>query len=577
MKNFAAILTLSALLAPAGLVHAQTDAATVAEAAPTEALPGIPLSVDLMFRYLSAELAHQRGQAFAAYSTMLSIAQAAGDPRLARRAAEIAIAGSLPTQALKAAKLWQELAPRSEEAAQVLVSLQLVHGRQEDAKQALAQQLAASPPAQLPQAIATVQRMLSRIPDKAKAMALMRELLEPYRESLDARLALAQFAMVSGDRAAAQREVREAVTKFPKSELAVLVLAQIIDNKQEAAKVLAEFLQRNPKARDVRLAYARMLFEQSKMTEAKKEFKTLIQQMPNDQTALYALGLMSVQAGDLTDAETYLSGYIRSLNGQPDRERDATQPLMVLTQLAEDRGDLKAALTWLDMVDTLGQPGQLGTTIKRAQLQAKDGKVDEALQMLAAADVESDDDRVRLILSESQLLRDAGRIPDAVKLLAEALESLPNNVDLLYEYSLVTEKNEQFDEMERVLRRIIQIAPDNHHAYNALGYSFADRNIRLQEAYDLIKVASTLAPDDPYIMDSLGWVEFRLGRLEKAEEILRRAYGIKQDAEIAVHLGEVLWMRGREEEAKKFWRNASGKDPKNETLKGTLQRLRVKL
>jgi Flp pilus assembly protein TadD len=131
--------------------------------------------------------------------------------------------------------------------------------------------------------------------------------------------------------------------------------------------------------------------------------------------------------------------------------------------------------------------------------------------------------------------------------------------------------------MEKTLRRVIQLAPDNPHAYNALGYSFAERNIRLPEAYDLIKKALQLAPDDAFIMDSMGWVEFRLGRLEKAEELLRRAYELRADPEIAVHLGEVLWLRGREEEAKKLWRFANGKDPKNESLKGTLERLQVKL
>jgi Flp pilus assembly protein TadD len=141
---------------------------------------------------------------------------------------------------------------------------------------------------------------------------------------------------------------------------------------------------------------------------------------------------------------------------------------------------------------------------------------------------------------------------------------------------MLAEKNKQFDVMEKSLRKIMTLTPNNQHAYNALGYSLAERNLRLPEAYDLVKHALELAPSDPYIMDSMGWVEFRMGRLEKAEEILRQAYAIKPDAEIAVHLGEVLWVRGREEEAKNLWRTALSQDPKNETLKGTLQRLQVK-
>jgi tetratricopeptide (TPR) repeat protein len=572
LKNFAAILTLSATLASGSVAQAAPDTPTNADG-----LPLIQLSEDLMLKYLSAELAFQRGQAAGAHLAMMALARSSGDPRLARRATEIAIAASSATDALKGAKLWRELAPRSDEALQVLLSLQLNNNRLDEAKQLLAQQLAVSKPDQLPAVIGTVQRNLSRMSDKSKAAALLRELLEPYRESVDARLAIAQFLMVSGDRAGALREAREAVTKFPKSEIAALVLAQIVEDKAEATRVLSEFLQKNPQAREVRLAYARIFYEQSKIAEAKKEFKVLIDQKKDDQTALFALGLLSVQANELADAEKYLSAYIKTLGGQPDRERDATQALMILAQIAEDRNDLAGALKWLEMADTLTHQGSVSAILKRAQLQSKNGKVDAGRQLLAEADAESDDDRVRLVIGDAQILRDASRLPEAIKVIEDALENLPDNIDLLYEYAMLVEKNREFDAMEKALRRMIQIAPSNPQSYNALGYSFAERNIRLPEAYDLIKIALTLAPDDAFIMDSMGWVEFRMGRLEKAEELLRRAYALRPDPEIAVHLGEVLWLLGREDEAKKLWRFANGKDPKNESLKGTLERFQVKL
>ena len=340
---------------------------------------------------------------------------------------------------------------------------------------------------------------------------------------------------------------------------------------------LADFLKKNPKAREVRLAYARTLFEQSNIAEAKKEFRTLLQQFPNDQMVLYALGLLSAQTNDMADAEKYLSTYVRNLNGQPDRERDAGQALMLLAQIAEDRNDQAGAIKWLDMVPAIAQNSTVNATLKRAHLMTQSGKLDEARKLLSQTDVESDDERVKLIIGEAQLLRDAGKLPEAIQLVEESLDLYRDNIDLLYELAMLAEKNQQFDLMESSLRKVIKLAPDSQHAYNALGYSLADRNIRLPEAYDLIKKALELAPEDPYIMDSMGWVEFRMGRFENAEALLRRAYVIKADAEIAVHLGEVLWVRGREDEAKKLWRNAGGKDPKNETLKSTLQRLQVKL
>ena len=571
LKNFAASLTLLALLASGSVAHAAPDTSNNADG-----LPLISLSEDLMLKYLSAELAFQRGQAAGAHLAMMSLARSTGDPRLARRATEMAIAASSSADALKGAKLWRELAPRSDEAFQVLLGLQLNNNRLDEAKQALAQQLAASTPDQLPTVIATMQRNLSRMSDKSKANALLRELLEPYRGSVDAHLAIAQFSMVSGDRAGALRAAREALARFPKSDVAALVLAQIED-KAEAARVLTEFLQKNPTSREVRLARARMLYEQSQLAEAKKEFKILIEQKKDDQTALFALGLLSVQDNELADAEKYLSAYIDTLGGQPDRERDATQALMLLAQMAEDRNDVAGALRWLEMADTLTHQGSVTAILKRAQLQSKIGKVDAGRQLLAEADADSDDDRVRLIIVDAQILRDAGRLSEAIKVIEDALESLPGNIDLLYEYAMLVEKNREFETMEKALRKIIQIAPDNPQAYNALGYSFAERNIRLPEAYDLIKVALALAPDDAFIIDSMGWVEFRMGRLEKAEELLRRAYGLRPDPEIAVHLGEVLWLLGREDEAKKLWRYANGKDPKNESLKGTLERFQVKL
>ena len=584
MKKLSRILTLSALLSAPFVAHAEPDddlnlplGSNPIAISQTEVLPSVLMSEELMFKYLSAELADQRGNAFAAYSTMLSIARTTRDPRLARRAVEMAMKGKLVVEALKAARAWQEISPQSDEVAQLVLSLQLATNQTEEAKKVLAKRLAGATAQSLPGTVAQVQRLLSRMTDKAKSASLLRELLEPYRDSLDVRLTLAQMAMVAGDQTLAVREARDALAKNPASELAALTLAQVTLDKTEAATMLGAFLQKNPAAREVRMALGRMLFEQSKIPEAKKEFKVLLDQNPQDQTALYALGLLSVQVSDLADAETYLSAYIKNLQGKPDRERDATQALMVLTQIAEDRGDIASALQWINLVEPTGQNNYLGAVLKRAQLIAKDGKLAQARQILSEMDVESDDDRIRLIIGEAQLLRDANQLGESIRLLNEALDRFPDNTDLLYEQAMVVEKNNQFDLMEQSLRKIIALTPDNQHAYNALGYSFAERNVRLPEAYDLIKKALSLAPDDAYIMDSMGWVEFRLGRLESAEEILRRAYAIKPDAEVAVHLGEVLWMRGREEEAKKLWRIANGKDPKNESLKGTLLRLQIKL
>ena len=573
MKIFRAILTLSAVFASAMLA----PSAKADQAGRGESLPNIAVTEQLIQKYLSAELSFQRGEKFAAYSTMMSLARSLRDPRLARRGLEFAISGSLGGEALKAARLWREIAPQSEEATQAVVGLLISSGRIDEVKTVLAQQLAASSPEALPNTIALLQRQLARVQDRSRAYGLLRELLEPYGDVLDARLTLAQAAMVAGDRATALTEARAALAKHPSSDLVALVLAQIIEDRAESVQSLVAFLQKNPKSREVRLAYARTLIEQNKVAEAKAQFALLLTHHPDDRTTLYALGLMAAQAGEMREAESYLSKYIQTLGDQPDRERDSTQALLVLAQIAEDKNDTAAALKWLEKIEPDNQGSYISATLRRAMLLAKAKDPEAARALLQQAEVRNDDDRAKLTVGEAQLLRDAGRLDDALRMVADALELNKNNIDLLYEHAMLAERAKQFDLMERELRKLIKVAPDNQHAYNALGYSFADRNLRLQEAFDLISKANQIAPNDPYILDSLGWVEFRLGRLEQALKTLQRAYEIKADAEIAAHLGEVMWKMGRQDEAKKLWRSANDKDPKNETLRATLQRLQIKL
>jgi len=454
LKKLSIILTLSALLTSAATTQAAP--ATPGKTARQETPPNIVLTPEVMYKYLASELAFQRGEAFSAYATMLALARSTRDARLARRATEFAAAGSLSAEALKAARVWRELAPHSEEASQALVGLLVANGRVDEAKQMLSAQLAASTPEALPATIVSVQRQLARMTDRKRGMALLRELLEPYRDSLEALLTLAQTAMVSGERSVALTEARAALARHPSSEVAALTLAQVIEDKAESAKVLGDFLKANPKARDVRLAYSRMLFEQNRVDDARAEFETLLQQNPNDQTTLYALGLLSAQGGDLPSAEKYLAAYIATLDGQPDRERDASQALLVLAQIAEERNDTATSLKWLEMVDPGNAANYLAAAVKRAQLLAKSGRLDEARAVLHSLDIEGDDERAKLIVSEAQLLRDAGQLNEALKLVADALTSLKDNVDLLYEHAMLAEKANQLELMERELRRIMQ-------------------------------------------------------------------------------------------------------------------------
>jgi len=265
------------------------------------------------------------------------------------------------------------------------------------------------------------------------------------------------------------------------------------------------------------------------------------------------------------------------LTAQPEDERDPTQALLLLSQIAEERNDVPGALKWLEQVE----PGDayINVQIRRGQLLAKRGDINGARKVLEQAQAEAGNDRdqQQLIQGEAQILRDADRNQEAATILEDGIKRFPDNIDLLYDYAMVADKINSYDTMEAALRKIIDVAPDNPHAYNALGYSLADRNVRLPEALSLIQKAVKLTPEDPFITDSLGWAQFRLGNLEEAEKQLRRAYGLRPDPEIGVHLGEVLWVSGKQAEAKQLWRDAQQKDPQNDVLKNTLNRLNVKL
>ncbi|MEN3290758.1 MAG: hypothetical protein V7642_11, partial [Burkholderiales bacterium] len=382
-------------------------------------------------------------------------------------------------------------------------------------------------------------------------------------------------AFSKGDTPRARQEAQAALKAKPDSELAILTLAQVTPEKVDANKVLADFLKRYPKSRDVRMAHARMLVDQKQYEKARDEFQVLLKEQPQDLTTLFALGILSTQVNDAAAAEKYLTAYLEALSTQPDEERDPTQALLILAQIAEERKDSEAALKWLSQIEP-GE-GYVSAQIKRAQIYSRRGDIATARKMLHEITTSGEREQSQVIIAEGQVLREANQLKEALDVLNTGIKQLPNNSDLLYDYAMLAEKANQLEAMETALRKIMRLAPENQHAYNALGYSFAERNIRLDEAYGLIEKALKLAPEDPFIMDSMGWVQFRLGRLKEAEATLRRAYELRPDAEIAVHLGEVLWVKGQKDDAQRLWRDAQTKDPQNDTLKSTLARFKLSL
>jgi len=586
LKNAFAIVTLSALVsacavvpkeqsAPAPAVPAPTPAAEeIAKAPPLdEKLPSVELTSDLFYKLTKAELDFKRGQWQSAYVTMMVLAQQTRDPRLARRASEMALSAKQGNEALAAIRLWRELAPESDEAAQYFLGFAVLGDDLGEAEALFAQRLKAAPVNGRPLLMFQMQQFLLRAKDKAAAFALMERVLQPYLNTQESHLVLAQGANAAGDAERARAEAVKAVAIKPDSELATLTLGQMQGDLEATQKLFSGFLQKYPAAREVRSAYARLLVEQKQYDQARDQFLILLKDQPDNPGTLYALGIMSLQGQDTKSAEAYLKHYVQVLENQPDPERDPSKALMLLAQIAEENGDFDGALAWLDKIDGDDARTNLAARLKRAHVTAAKGDIEGARAQLKDITPADQAEQVQILQTEGQLLRDSGRSVEAFKTLQDGVLRFPNSPVLMYDYALAAEKLGKVDAMETALRKVIESVPDNHHAYNALGYSLADRNIRLDEAFELIDKALKMAPGDPYIMDSMGWVLFRMGKLKEAEQSLRQAYALRSDAEIAVHLGEVLWTQGDKAGAAKLWREARAKDPKNDALRSTLARL----
>ncbi|WP_202424154.1 tetratricopeptide repeat protein [Duganella lactea] len=601
MKNAFAIVTLSALLsacatapqkpdAPAAESRPATpaapaspsdatdaDAAAPAPAPSDEPLPNTELTGDLLFRITKAELEFKQGNWQGPYITMMALAQQTRDPRLARRAAEMALTAKQPEEGLAAIRLWRALAPDSDEATQLFLGFAVTADDLSEAEALFEQRLKKAQPSARPMVMFQMQQMLLRAKDKNAAFTLQERVLMPYDAMLEPHLILAQGAFGLGDQARARAEAAKALAIKPDSELAALTSAQVSGDIDSAVKQLQGFLATYPKASEVRAAYGRILADNKQPDAARKQFELLLKDQPDNIATLYALGVIAMQANDLPGAEKYFSRFVSVLQDHPNDERDPSKVLHILAQIAEQRGDLDAAYKWLEKIDQSDEKIYLAARMKMAVMTARKGNLDEARKQLEELKPSDPDDQAQVFQTDAQLLRDAGDHRAAYIVLENAIKRYPGQPDLLYDFALVAEKLGEVDLMEKTLRQVMIAAPDNQHAYNALGYSLAERNERLPEAYALIDKALQMAPGDPFIMDSMGWVQFRMGNLNEAESYLRRAYAVRNDPEIAVHLGEVLFAKGDVAGAQKLWKEAHSKDPKNDALKSTLARLNQSL
>jgi tetratricopeptide (TPR) repeat protein len=532
---------------------------------PAPALPAVELTAELMYKVMVAEVALQRGQPHIAATAYLELARETHDPRIAQRATEIAWNARFMDAATEAAGIWLQGAPGNARARQVLGAL-LANQQKVDAARVQFEQWLASDPENVGQSFLQLSTLLARNKDRKAVVELVRGLAERYQQVPEARLAVAQAAWNAGDETLALDESSAALKLKPDWELAALFRAQALQRRSndEALAFLGDYLEKHSDAKDARLNYARLLVTSKRHAEARKQFELLVQQFPQNPDVVMAVALLAMQAADYDAAETQLRHALEVGYGEPDIAR------LYLGQVNEERKRFEEALKWYSTVEQGEQ--YVNAQARFAGVLAKQGRLAEARKHLQQAAAAGPQQRVQLTQAEAHLLRDANAYKEAFELLGDALQKMPDYPDLLYDHAMAAEKVNRLDVLESNLRKLIQLRPDHAHAYNALGYTLADRTERLTEARELIEKALALSPDDAFIMDSMGWVLYRLGEPREALEHLQRAYTVRPDAEIAAHLGEVLWAAGQQEEARKVWSEALKEHGSNEALQNTIKR-----
>ncbi|HMS05497.1 MAG TPA: tetratricopeptide repeat protein [Burkholderiaceae bacterium] len=553
--------------------------------APAEAVPeNSQLSAELFYELLIGEITLRSSQPGTAFTLFLDAARKTQDPALYKRAVEAAVQARAGDSALAAARAWAEAQPDSAEANRHVLQLLLALNRVDAAGAPLKRELSMASPAELPRIIQSLPRIFARVSDKAAAVKLLEETLAPYTRSPTAGaaawVALGRLRLENKDMGGAVAAARKAFEADPYIGGTVFIALQAFDAKNSGAEALVrDYLTKNPDAFEAQLGYARALLGAHRYKDAVVELERLVQVRPGFAEAWLVLGSLQAEEKQEAKARVSLERYVELTGAQKGEEAESSQrglpqAYLTLARLADARGDRLEAERWLARVDSPDALLQVQT--RRAQTLLKAGDVERARALIRGVPAQGDEALRARWVAEYQLLRDAKHNAEALAVVQEARTRFPADSDLTYDEAMIAERLGRHADAERLLREVIKLKPEDPQAYNALGYSMADRGVRLPEARQLILKAVEAAPDDPFIQDSLGWVEYRMGNLPAALRILEAAYKRRADAEIAAHLGEVLWKRGEQERARVIWREGLQTQPDNDTLRETLQRFKVK-
>ncbi len=522
-------------------------------------------SAELMYLLLMAEVAAQKGELPTSVQAYLKAARLSDDPKIAERATRVASFARDYKSAMLAAERWAELQPSNLDVQHSLVILYLRNQLLDKAVDAVDLVLKMTAKSKI-QGFGHLVALLNNEGDKEAVLALMDRVVSNYSNNPHAHFAYARLAFQSKQYDKAKQQVEAALELKPDYDAALSLLArtQMMQGEtDEALEIMRKLVERDPQTTSHRASYARLLAVAKRYDEALRQFREVLKLAPDNADIIYAIALLNLEQRKFKEAEKYFKSLL-------DKRKHVFESYFYLGSIAEELKQYSKAIKWYRQV----QHGQnkIDAGIRVAQLLSRQKKINEARNYLHSMHNRDPNLSVRLYVVEIDILAKANQFEPAMEVANRGLAENPDNADLLYARSLLAEEMGRLDMAEADLKKILVQDPKNVHALNALGYTLADRTDRLQEAYGYISQALALEPEEPAILDSMGWVLYRMGRAREATEYLRRALKIMPDDEIAAHLGEVLWVTGLKKEAAEIWSKALKANPDSVHLKNVLKR-----
>jgi tetratricopeptide (TPR) repeat protein len=538
------------------------------------------LNAVLFYQVLLGELNVQAGEPGAGFAILLDAARKTKDEALYQRATDLALQSRSGEAALQAAKSWKASLPDSQEANRYILQILLALNRVEEAGRALKTSIASLPLNEQSNAIGSIPRVFSRVQDKNFAAKIVEQALTSAIQNPEtaatAWTTIGRMKREAGEIQPAAEAARAGHAANRQAPGPIMLALSLLNQVPDEVQPMISQYMAGEALPDLRLGYARTLIDLDQIQPALAQLTQLTKQNPEYAPGWLFLGLLQSDLSQVLQAEQSLQRYLNlpaNIN-DPDRTGGMSEAYLALSQMAQKQGRFDKADEWLAQIPAEADP--LKVASRRATLLAQQGRKAEGLKMLEQVKT-SNPQEVRLkALALSQWLREDKQIPAAFATIEKALIQFPADTDLQSEMAMLCEKLGRFEQMESLLRSMIKAKPNDPHAFNALGYSLADRKIRLDEARELILKAVQLAPRDPFIQDSLGWLEYRAGNPQEALRILEAAFKARPDAEIAAHLGEVHWSMGQKDQAGTIWREGLMLKADNETLLETLKQFNFK-